>query len=83
VRRDADGRVRYLDAYFDDWAIVVEVDGAHHMEVQQWWHDMQRHNALSVGGEVLLRFPAFLVRDCPAEVAAVLRDALLKAGWRA
>ena len=83
VRRDADGRVRYLDAYFDDWAIVVEVDGAHHMEAQQWWHDMQRHNALSVRGEVLLRFPAFLVRDRPAEVAAVLRDALLKAGWRA
>jgi very-short-patch-repair endonuclease len=82
MREDDSGRKRYLDAYFDEWRTVVEVDGAHHMETDHWWSDMRRHNALSVRGEVLLRFPAWLVRDHPAEVAATLRDALLSAGWR-
>ena len=82
IRRE-NGRARYLDAYFDEWGIVVEVDGAHHMEVDQWWRDMERHNALSQRGETLLRFPAFLLRDHPAIVAAAIRDALHKAGWTA
>jgi very-short-patch-repair endonuclease len=82
IRKDASGRQRYLDAYFDEWGIRVEVDGAHHMEADQWWSDMQRHNDLSVRGEVLLRFPAWMVRDEPAKVAAHLRQALLAAGWR-
>jgi hypothetical protein len=82
VRTDASGRKRYLDAYFDEWGIRVEVDGAHHMEADQWWNDMRRHNALSVRGEVLLRFPGWLVRDHPDQVAAAIREALLACGWR-
>lgn len=81
LRHDADGRNRYLDASFDEWRVIVEVDGAHHMQVEQWWQDMRRHNALSVHGEILLRFPAFVVREEPAEVAAIIRDALRQSGW--
>jgi hypothetical protein len=81
IRTDSSGRKRYLDAYFDEWGIQVEVDGMHHIEADQWWNDMRRHNALSVRGEVLLRFPAFLLRDAPAEVLTELRTALLAAGW--
>lgn len=80
-RCDSSGRTRYLDAYFDEWNIRVEVDGAHHMEAEQWWSDMSRHNALSVRGEVLLRFPGWMVRERPAEVVATIRGALLAAGW--
>jgi hypothetical protein len=82
VRTDASGRKRYLDAFFDEWRIRVEIDGAHHMAVDQWWSDMRRHNDLSVQGEVLLRFPAFEVRDHPRAVVEVLRRALIAAGWR-
>lgn len=82
IRTDASGRKRYLDAFFDEWGVRVEIDGAHHMAVDQWWLDMDRHNSLSVKGEVLLRFPAWKVREHPEEVAATIRRALIEAGWR-
>src|SRR5262245_59009527 len=81
-RLDASGRPRYLDAIFEPWGVRVEIDGVHHMAVDQWWSDMRRHNDLARRGEVLLRFPAWLVRDRPSEVAATIRDALREAGWR-
>jgi very-short-patch-repair endonuclease len=77
VRRDG----RYLDAVFEEWGVWVEVDGGHHMEVDQWWADMARHNQLARRGEVLLRFPAWMVRDRPRQVAATIRRALHEAGW--
>jgi hypothetical protein len=73
---------RYLDAVWAEWGVRAEVDGAHHMEVGQWWADMARHNQLARRDEVLLRFPAWLLRDRPAEVAATIRTALREAGWR-
>jgi len=81
-RSDAAGRPRYLDAVFEPWGVRVEIDGAHHMAVDQWWNDMRRHNDLARRDEVLLRFPAWLVRERPAEVAATIRSALREAGWR-
>ena len=81
-RRDAAGRMRYLDAFFDEWGVWVEVDGGHHMSVDQWWEDMDRHNDLSSRGQVLLRFPSWKVRRHPDEVAERIRRALVSAGWR-
>ncbi|WP_344134322.1 endonuclease domain-containing protein [Luedemannella flava] len=81
-RTDADGRDRYLDLYFDEWGVHVEVDGAHHMDVRQWWRDMHRQNALSAHGLRTLRFPSFAVREQPDVVVAQLRTALVAAGWR-
>jgi len=82
VRTDRRGRRRYLDAFWEEWGLHVEIDGAHHMDVAQWWADMQRQNALWVAGERVLRFPAWLVRERPDEVIAQLRAALIAAGWR-
>jgi very-short-patch-repair endonuclease len=73
---------RYLDALFEEWGVWVEVDGAQHMSADEWWNDMARHNELVQRGEVLLRFPAWMVRDEPAAVAATIRRALGEAGWR-
>jgi very-short-patch-repair endonuclease len=83
VRRvDSSGRRRYLDAWFEEWQVHVEIDGGHHMDVRQWWADMKRQNDLWIPGDRVLRFPAWLVRERPAEVAAQVRAALLAAGWR-
>jgi hypothetical protein len=82
IRPDATGRKRYLDAYFDEWGIRLEIDGAHHMDVDYWWDDMRRGNALAVVGEMVLRFAAWVVREHPADVVNQIRDALLAAGWR-
>jgi hypothetical protein len=80
-RTDASGRVRYLDAYWKRWRLHVEVDGAHHMDVRQWAADMRRQNEVWIAGDRILRFPAWLIRARPHEVADQLRAALIAAGW--
>jgi hypothetical protein len=81
-RTDADGRVRYLDAYWKDWRLHVEIDRAHHMDVRHWAADMLRQNQLWIAGDRILRFPAWLVRAEPAAVADQVRAALVSGGWR-
>jgi very-short-patch-repair endonuclease len=81
-RQDASGRVRYLDAYWREFGLHVEVDGAHHMDVRHWEADMRRQNDLWIKGDRILRFPAWAVRHRPAETAGQLRRALEAAGWR-
>jgi very-short-patch-repair endonuclease len=80
-RRDADGRWRWLDAYFAEYGLHVEVDGAQHRDPRQAWDDMARQNALWRAGDRVLRVPAWLVRDHPEIVVAQVRAALLAAGW--
>jgi hypothetical protein len=82
IRADTGGRRRYLDAYFDEYAVHVEIDGGQHTEAATWWADMKRQNELWVAGDRVLRFPAWVVRTRPAEVAAQTRAALMAAGWR-
>jgi hypothetical protein len=81
-RRDASGRVRYLDAYWREWALHVEVDGAHHMDARQWAADMRRQNDVWISGDRILRFAAFDLRSRPETVVTQLTAALRAAGWR-
>ncbi|MGC4804786.1 DUF559 domain-containing protein [Micromonospora sp. DT233] len=81
VRYDSTGRRRYLDAYFDEWQVHVEIDGGQHLDPRQAWADMLRQNALWVDGDRVLRFPSWAVRSRPQEVVAQLRAALRAAGW--
>ncbi|WP_370518233.1 DUF559 domain-containing protein [Micromonospora sp. AMSO31t] len=74
--------MRWLDAYWREWRLHVEVDGAHHMDVRQWADDMRRQNDIWTVGDRILRFPAWLVRARPDEVAESVRGALRAAGWR-
>ena len=80
-RRGADGRNRYLDAYWREWQVHVEVDGAHHMSAVEWSLDMLRQNEIWIAGDRILRFPAWLIRSEPARVAAQIGAALRAAGW--
>jgi very-short-patch-repair endonuclease len=82
VRRDAAGRRRYLDAYFDEWAVHVEIDGGQHLDSRQAWADMRRQNDLWIAGDRVLRFPAWALRADPAAVIAQVTAALKAAGWR-
>jgi very-short-patch-repair endonuclease len=73
-RRDSSGRWRYLDVEFDDFRLVVEIDGQQHMEALSWWEDMMRNNELVVDEhKTLLRFAGFALRHQPDKIAAVLR----------
>lgn len=82
VRTDRQGRRRYLDVYWDTYHLVVEVDGRWHMEAAQWWSDMWRDNELHVGGDTVLRYPSFAVRENEEQVAEQVRQMLRRLGWR-
>jgi hypothetical protein len=82
VRLDPAGRRRYLDAYYDEWQVHVEIDGGQHDDPLHQWADMKRQNEIWIPGDRLLRFPAFIVRRRPDEVFAEVRRALMAAGWR-
>lgn len=75
-RRDMDGRRRYLDAYWRESQLLVEVDGGHHMNVAQWSADMMRQNKIWIAGDRILRFPAWLLRADPEAVAHQIQAAL-------
>ena len=76
-----DGRRRYLDVWYEQWGVAVEIDGAHHREVGQWEDDLARQNAILLDGRRLLRFPARVVRDQPDVVAAKVGQELRRQGW--
>ena len=80
-RTDAAGRVRYLDAHWKRWKLHVEVDGSHHLDVEQWADDMLRQNQIWISGDRILRFPAAVIRSRPAQVAGQLHAALTAGGW--
>jgi hypothetical protein len=75
-RKDSDGKWRYLDVVWEEAKVVVEIDGAQHMDAQQYWDDMSRDNDLQIGGYLVLRFPSWLVRHHPEYVADRIRRAI-------
>jgi len=80
-RRDSGANVRYLDGYYEEWRIHIEIDGGQHVEVRSYWADMSRQNAIWIAGDRILRFPSWAVRHQPADVVAQVRAALVAAGW--
>jgi hypothetical protein len=80
VRYDSLNRRRWLDAVWEEAAVLVEVDGIHHMDATQWWDDMDRENAIKLDGYLVLRFTAFVVRYRPGYVAAQIRAAFCAVG---
>lgn len=76
LRREPDGKVRWLDAEFDlpdGVVLVVEVDGLGHMHVETWLNDSRRQNEVVIGGRTVLRFPSLTVRLEQASVVDQLR----------
>lgn len=82
ARRDERGRRRWIDVMWDEWKIIVEIDGAQHADPLQRWEDMERDNGLEIGGYHTLRFPAWLVRNDPEHVAREILSALRRNGYR-
>jgi hypothetical protein len=81
-RRDENGRRRWLDACWEKARLVVEIDGAAHIDVLTYWDDMDRANDLILEHYRVLRFPAWIIRSRPEYVAAKIRRALREAGYR-
>jgi hypothetical protein len=76
LRREAGGKVRYVDAEFDlpdGTVLAVEIDGAVHLQPMSWWDDTKRQNELVIGGQPVLRYPSLTVRLHKPEVVDQLR----------
>lgn len=81
ARRDGRGRRRYVDAFFDEWMVAIEIDGSHHLDVRQQWDDAVKANALELAGYTVLRYPAYAIRTEGARIAEEIRQALRRQGW--
>jgi hypothetical protein len=71
LRREPNGRARYVDAEFalpDGAVLMVEIDGAGHLQPTTQWDDQGRQNELTISGGLVLRFPSLAVRLKPGLV---------------
>ena len=76
LRRESGGKVRWLDVEFDlpdGTVLVVEVDGAVHIQPESWWDDADRQNEVVIGGQPVLRFPSLVIRLTEQRVVDQLR----------
>jgi very-short-patch-repair endonuclease len=80
LRRDRRGRY-FLDLYWADWHLVVEVDGLHHAWVENVVADALRQNSLAIAGDTVLRLPLLGLRLQPDEFFNQIEEALLVNGW--
>jgi hypothetical protein len=55
-RLDGNGRRRWLDAVWEEARLIVEIDGAGHIDMVTYWDDMARSNDLTRNYRIL-RFP--------------------------
>lgn len=71
IRRDKQGRRRYLDCEWvlpDGSVIVLEVDGSFHMRTEHWWRDMKRERSVVVSGRTVLRCSSIEIRLEPDDI---------------
>lgn len=82
LRRDRANRY-YLDLFWPDLHLVVEIDGIHHSWAENVVGDALRQNALAIQGDTVLRLPLLGLRLEPDSFYAQIEEAMLTAGWRA
>jgi len=82
LRKDKKNRY-YLDLYWDEYGLVVEIDGIHHAWVQNVVGDALRQNSLVISGDVVLRLPLLGLRLQPDDFFDQIAEALAAGGWTA
>ncbi|WP_210503010.1 PDDEXK family nuclease [Nocardioides xinjiangensis] len=80
VRRGPDGRY-YLDVLWEEWGVVVEVDGIQHVLADHVVADALRHNDVTLVNLTVLRLPVLGLRVAADEFFAQIERALVDAGW--
>jgi very-short-patch-repair endonuclease len=81
VRRTSAHGTAYLDVYWDEWGVVVEIDGIQHTWATHVVGDALRQNAITLGADVVLRLPLLGLRVAPDDFFAQIRTALVARGW--
>ncbi len=79
LRRDAKGNY-FLDVYWSEWGLVVEIDGIHHSWAENVVSDALRQNAIALAGDTVLRLPLLGFRVAPDDFFDQIAQALVQAG---
>lgn len=82
VRRAANGTY-YLDVVWEEWRLVVEIDGIHHAWAQNLVQDALRQNDVTLEGATVLRLPLLGLRVAADEFFEQIDRALRAAGYAA
>ena len=80
LRRGRNGTY-YLDLCWEEWNLVVEVDGIQHSWASQIVGDAIRQNDVTLQGARVLRLPLLGLRVAPEEFFAQIEEALRRSGW--
>jgi very-short-patch-repair endonuclease len=80
LRRDG-AKHYFLDVLWEDFGVVVEIDGIQHSWADNVVGDALRQNAVSLQGETVLRLPLLALRSNPDEFFVQIEQALRVAGW--
>jgi very-short-patch-repair endonuclease len=79
VRRGKNGTY-YLDLVWEEWGVVVEVDGIHHSWAQNVISDALRQNDVTLQNARVLRMPVLAFRVAADDFFGQIEDALVAAG---
>jgi very-short-patch-repair endonuclease len=75
------GRRGRRDRVYEDYALVIELDGRLAHPVESQWRDKARDNAAAVDGKQTLRYSWTQVRRGPCEIAVEVATVLRMQGW--
>ncbi|PWN01301.1 hypothetical protein DJ010_19260 [Nocardioides silvaticus] len=75
LRKDRRGRY-FLDLYWPDLRLVVEIDGIHHSWAENVVGDALRQNSLAISGDTVLRVPLLGLRLASDEFYAQIGEAI-------
>lgn len=79
IRRGPNGRI-YLDVRWEEWSLVVEIDGIGHDSATAWVPDVLRQNWVTLDGDRVLRVPVLGLRVAEAEFMEQVAEGLRQAG---
>jgi very-short-patch-repair endonuclease len=82
VRKGKDGR-HYLDVCWDDYRLVVEIDGIHHTWATEVVPDALRQNEVALGKATVLRLPLLGLRVAADDFFDQVERGLRGGGWLA
>jgi len=80
VRRGRDGRY-YLDVSWDDFSLVVEIDGVHHTWATSVVPDALRQNEVTLTRSTVLRLPLLGLRVAADDFFDQVERGLCAGGW--
>lgn len=80
MRRGKDGRY-FLDVFWPECNLVLEIDGIHHFAATSIIGDALRQNELSLQALTVLRLPLLGLRVAEAEFFEQVETALTAGGW--